>query len=360
MFITDGCSKNESHTNDTSRARGQKRTPRQVKNERHPPPLSQVKNERHNGVRTNATKGGGMVGNREQGGGYGGACYKGGDGGACYKGGGEQGTGGRHGGTGNRACYKGGGGTGNRGEGIREQGTGGGGLWWGLLQDGGGYREQGGGMGEQGTGGGMVGLATRVGGNREQGEGATRVGGNREQGEGMVGMVGLATSTRTQKTRTKTHTQKHTVLSIRHSLFALRVARTHQMKICILPQFWTSDIHFLRWSSLGPVKKLTRRCGEKHMSSSAFENLHAAAARSTFASQNVQNTQYSQTTFGSSDVETWHAVVSKICTPLQPEAHLQAQIYKTHNIIFSDHFWKFRCRNMACRCSEKHICKSEC
>jgi len=46
--------------------------------------------------------------------------------------------------------------------------------------------------------------------------------------------------------------------------------------------------------------------------------VHAVVARSTFASQNVQN------------------------TPL------------------SDHFWKLRCRKSARRCSAKHICRSKC
>ena len=48
------------------------------------------------------------------------------------------------------------------------------------------------------------------------------------------------------------------------------------------------------------------------------EKLHAVVARSTFQSQNVQNTP------------------------------------------FSDHFWKFRCRKSARRCGAKHISKSKC
>ena len=48
------------------------------------------------------------------------------------------------------------------------------------------------------------------------------------------------------------------------------------------------------------------------------EKLHAVVARSTFPSQNVQNTP---------------------C---------------------SDHFWKLRCRKIARRCGEKHISKSKC
>ena len=48
------------------------------------------------------------------------------------------------------------------------------------------------------------------------------------------------------------------------------------------------------------------------------EKLHAVVARSTFPSQNVQNTP------------------------------------------FSDHFWKLRCRKSARRCGAKHISKSKC
>ena len=47
------------------------------------------------------------------------------------------------------------------------------------------------------------------------------------------------------------------------------------------------------------------------------EKLHAVVARSTFRSQNVQSTP------------------------------------------FSDHFWKFRCRKSARRCGAKHISKSK-
>ena len=46
--------------------------------------------------------------------------------------------------------------------------------------------------------------------------------------------------------------------------------------------------------------------------------MHAVVARSTFRSQNVQNTRG------------------------------------------SDHFWKLRCRKSACRCGAKHISKSKC
>ena len=54
-------------------------------------------------------------------------------------------------------------------------------------------------------------------------------------------------------------------------------------------------------------------CGQRRN-----QKLHAAVARSTFSSQNVQNTPG------------------------------------------SDHFLKLRCGKIARRCSEKHICKSKC
>ena len=86
------------------------------------------------------------------------------------------------------------------------------------------------------------------------------------------------------------------------------------------------------------------------------EKVHAVVARSTFRSQNVQNTPFrSRTTFGSWDVEKVHAVVarstfrsqnvqnkgfgpllevqmSKKCTPLWREAHFEVKMYKTHHV----------------------------
>ena len=58
--------------------------------------------------------------------------------------------------------------------------------------------------------------------------------------------------------------------------------------------------------------------GRSHFGSCDVQKLHAAVARSTFASQNVQNTS-------------------------APEP-----------------FWTFRCSKMARRCGAKHICKSKC
>ena len=114
--------------------------------------------------------------------------------------------------------------------------------------------------------------------------------------------------------------------------------------------------------------------------SSDVEKVHAVVARSTFASQNVQNTRGSdhfwklrcrksarrcgakhiskskhktpqrRTAFGSSDVEKVHAVVARSTFRSQ---HVQ-------DTRGSDHFWKLRCRKSARRCGAKHISKSKC
>ena len=57
-----------------------------------------------------------------------------------------------------------------------------------------------------------------------------------------------------------------------------------------------------------------------------------------------------RTTFGSCDVQKVHAVVARSTFPSQ----------NVQNTPFSDHFWKLRCRKSARRCGAKHISKSKC
>ena len=95
------------------------------------------------------------------------------------------------------------------------------------------------------------------------------------------------------------------------------------------------------------------------------EKVHAVVARSTFPSQNAQNTPRSD--------HFWKLRCRKKCTPLWREAHFQVKMYKAHqcrttfgswdvekvhavvarstfpsqnvkNTRGSDHFWRFRCR----------------
>ena len=110
------------------------------------------------------------------------------------------------------------------------------------------------------------------------------------------------------------------------------------------------------------------------------EKVHAVVARSTFWSQNVQNTRFGPLLA----VE-----MSKKCTPLWREAHFEVKMYKTHqlrttfgswdvekvhavvarstfpsqnvqNTPCTDHFWRFGCWKSARRCGAKHISKSKC
>ena len=85
-------------------------------------------------------------------------------------------------------------------------------------------------------------------------------------------------------------------------------------------------------------RKSARRCGAKstfpsenvqntpcsdHFWKLRCRKVHAVVARSTFPSQNVQNTSLSDHFL---EVE-----MSKKCTPLWREAHFEVKIYKTHH-----------------------------
>ena len=80
-------------------------------------------------------------------------------------------------------------------------------------------------------------------------------------------------------------------------------------KHCVFPMICGSG---------GSKSRLAKAAGAEPAGHRSDEKLHAVVARSTFWSQNVQNTP------------------------------------------FSDHFWKFRCRKSARRCGAKHILKSKC
>ena len=80
-------------------------------------------------------------------------------------------------------------------------------------------------------------------------------------------------------------------------------------KQCVFPMIWGSG---------GSKSRLAKAAGAEPAGQRRDEKLHAVVARSTFWSQNVQNTSV------------------------------------------SDHFWKLRCRKSARRCGAKHILKSKC
>ena len=131
------------------------------------------------------------------------------------------------------------------------------------------------------------------------------------------------------------------------------------------------------WGSRG----LAKAAGAEPAGQMRDEKLHAVVARSTFPSQNVQNTPFSghfwklrcrksarrcgakhilksTCTKHTSSGPLLEVQMSKKCTPLWREAHFQVKNVK--NTRGSDHFWKFRCRKSARRCGAKHILKSTC
>ena len=64
----------------------------------------------------------------------------------------------------------------------------------------------------------------------------------------------------------------------------------------------------------------------------------------------MHKTHHGRSTFGRCDVEKVHAVVAR-------------STFRSQNVQstpFSDHFWKLRCRKRARRCGAKHISKSKC
>ena len=162
----------------------------------------------------------------------------------------------------------------------------------------------------------------------------------------------------------------------------------------------------------GSKSRLAKAAGAEPAGQMRHEQVHAVVARSTFPSQNGQNTRgadhfwklrcrKSARRCGAKHILkskcTKHTMfgpllevpMSKKCTPLWREAHLEVKMYKTHqcrttfgssdvekvhavvarstfpsqnvqNTPCSDHFWKFRCRKSARRCGAKHISKSKC
>ena len=78
-------------------------------------------------------------------------------------------------------------------------------------------------------------------------------------------------------------------------------------KRCVIPMICGSG---------GSKSRLAKAAGAEPSGQMRDEKLDTVVARSTFGSQNVQNTP------------------------------------------FSEHFWKLRCRKSACRCGSKHISKS--
>ena len=111
-------------------------------------------------------------------------------------------------------------------------------------------------------------------------------------------------------------------------------------------------------------RKSARHCGAKHISKSKCTKHTMVGAllevemlknctllwREAHFQVKMYKTHHGRSTFGSWDVEKVHAVVARSTFPSQ----------NVQNTPWSEHFWKLRCRKSARRCGAKHISKSKC
>ena len=142
-------------------------------------------------------------------------------------------------------------------------------------------------------------------------------------------------------------------------------------------------------------RKSPRRCGAKHISKSKctkhtrsdhFWKLRCRKSPRRCGAKHISKSKCTKHTSVGPLLE---VAMSKKCTPLWREAHLQVKMYKTHqrrttlgssdlekehavvarstfgsqnvkNTPASDHSWKFRSRKSARRCCAKHIWKPKC
>ena len=107
-------------------------------------------------------------------------------------------------------------------------------------------------------------------------------------------------------------------------------------------------------------RNIARRCGAKHICKSNVEKTsvrnfgssdvkksHADVARSTFVSQNAQNTSGSEPF-----LKLRSRNMARRCGAKHVENAQKASV--------RDQFWKFRCQKITRRCGAKHIFKSKC
>ena len=96
---------------------------------------------------------------------------------------------------------------------------------------------------------------------------------------------------------------------------------------------------------VGSLKRRVR----SQLATGAMKNCAPLWREAHFEVKSVKNWR-SRTTFGSWDVKKVHAVVARSTFPSQ----------NVQNTPLSDHLWKLRCRKSARRCGAKHISKSKC
>ena len=116
-----------------------------------------------------------------------------------------------------------------------------------------------------------------------------------------------------------------------------------------LARWEMKSLHAVVARSTFPSQNVQNTPGSDHFWKLRCRKVHAVVARSTFPSQNVQNTPFSDH-FWKLRCRKVHAVVARSTFPSQ----------NAQNTSVSDDFWKLRCRKSARRCGAKHISKSKC
>ena len=109
---------------------------------------------------------------------------------------------------------------------------------------------------------------------------------------------------------------------------------------------------------------MARGCGEKHIRKSKCTKPHMGGAilevamlqngtrlwRKAHLQVKMHKTPHGRSHFGSCDVQKLHATVARSTFASQ----------NVQNTSAPEPFWTFRCSKMARRCGAKHICKSKC
>ena len=135
------------------------------------------------------------------------------------------------------------------------------------------------------------------------------------------------------------------------------------------------------WGSGGSKSRLAKAAGAEPAGQMRDEKVHAVVARSTFPSQNVQNTSAPDHFWKLRCRKSARRCGAKHISKSKCTKHLSSgpllevgNVEKVHAVVarstfrsqnvqstpFSDHFWKLRCRKSARRCGAKHISKWKC
>ena len=101
--------------------------------------------------------------------------------------------------------------------------------------------------------------------------------------------------------------------------------------------------------SRGSKSRLAKAAGAEPAGQMSDENCTPLWREAHFEVKMYKTPQL-RTTFGSCDVEKVHAVVARSTFPSE----------NIQNTPWSDHFWNLRCRKSARRCGAKHVSKSKC